>query len=128
MAPNSSNTNTVKHIDKVGVELKFEDDPENNRTWVDKGSFPEFHNAYEDSQENSPLNNSPQVQFRVKATIRNTATKKEETKTALVEMTTVYGGTEGVKLFLKTKSWNLFINGGTAQRSIRSGNPEFVYQ
>ena len=63
MAPKSSNKNTVKNIDKVDVDLKFDDDPGNNRTWVDKGRFPEFHNAYEDSQENSSLNNSSQVQF-----------------------------------------------------------------
>ena len=30
--------------------------------------------------------------------------KKETTKTAFVEMTTVYGGTDGAKLFLKTQT------------------------
>ena len=53
MAPKSSNNIIVKNIDKVDVDLKFEDDPGNNRAWVDKDRFPEFHNDYNDSQENS---------------------------------------------------------------------------
>ena len=34
----------LKNIDKIDVDLKFEDGPENNRTRVDKGRSPEFHN------------------------------------------------------------------------------------
>ena len=82
--------------------MEFEDGPENNRTCVDKGRSPEFLNAYEDSQGNGSLNHSSQVQFEIKATIRDTDTKKQTTKTAFVEMTAVYGGTDGVKLFLES--------------------------
>ena len=39
------------------------------RTWVDKDRFSEFHNEYNDSQENSSLSNSSEVQSRVKATL-----------------------------------------------------------
>ena len=53
MAPKSSNKNIAKNINKVDVDLKFEDDPENNRTWVDKNRFPEFHYDFNDSQENN---------------------------------------------------------------------------
>ena len=106
MAPKSSNKNTVKNIDNVDVDLKFEDDPGNNRTWVDKGGFQEFHYDYNDSQENSSLTQSSEVQFRVKTTIRDTDTKQQTTKTAFVKMTTAYGGNEGIKLFLKKKKTN----------------------
>ena len=113
MAPKSSNKNTVKNIDKVDVDLKFDKDAitaEDGtrvvlRTWVNKDKFPEFKDAYDNSQENSSLSDSSEVQFRVKTTIRyydpHEEIKKEKTAFAFVEMTTVYGGTEGIKLFLK---------------------------
>ena len=54
------------------------------RTWVDKDRFSEFHNEYNDSQENSSLSNSSEVQSRVKATLshydENEKNKKEKTK------------------------------------------------
>ena len=81
MAPKPSNKHTAKNIDKVDVGLKFKDGPGNNRTWVDKGRFPEFHYDYNDSQENSSLTQSSEVQFRVKTTIRDTDTKQQTTKT-----------------------------------------------
>ena len=54
------------------------------RAWIDKDRFPEFHNDYNDSQENSSLSNSSEVQFRVKTTLlhcdENGKMKKEKTK------------------------------------------------
>ena len=38
MAPKSSNKNTVKNIDKVDVDLTFDEDED--RTWVNKDKFP----------------------------------------------------------------------------------------
>ena len=99
MAPKSLNKNTVKNIDKVDVDLKFEE--VDDRTWVNKDKFPQFNDDYNNSQENSSLSDSSEVQFRVKATIRHIDTKKQTPNTAFVGMTTVYGGTDGIKLFLK---------------------------
>ena len=53
------------------------------RTWVNKGKFPEFSNDYNDSQENSSLSNSSEVQFRVKTTLLHydeNKKKKDKTK------------------------------------------------
>ena len=70
----------LKNIDQVDVDLKFDevtiattiDGKETKlvvRTWIDKDRSPEFRNDYNDSQENSSLSNSSEVQFRVKATL-----------------------------------------------------------
>ena len=80
MAHKSPNKNIVKNLDKVYVDLRFDEDTIATtiycketklvvRTWVDKDRFPEFHNDYNDPQEKSSLSNSPEVQFRVKATL-----------------------------------------------------------
>ena len=80
MAPKSSNKNIVKHIDKVDVDLKFDEDTIATtidgketklvvRTWVDKDRFPEFHNDYNYTQEKSSLSNSSEVQFTIKTTL-----------------------------------------------------------
>ena len=79
MAPKSSNKNIVKHIDTVEVGLKFEDDPGNNRTWVDKGRSPEFHYDCNDSQEHSSLTQSSEVQSRVKTPMRDSGTQQQTT-------------------------------------------------
>ena len=83
------------------------DDENLNRKWVDKDKFPEFHNDYNDSQENSSLTESSEVQFRVKTTIKEMVQVgvhlevKIRSVTAFTDMTTVYGGNAGIKLFLK---------------------------
>ena len=109
MAPKSSNGNSIKNTDKVDVDLKFTDDDNLNRKWVDTDKFPEFHNDYNESQENSSLTESSEVQFRVKTIIKDIDTKKEETKVAFTDMTTVYGGNEGIKLFLKKTSYGISL-------------------
>ena len=53
MAPKSSNGNSITNTDKVDVDLNFVDDEILYRKWVDKDKFPEFHNDYNESQENS---------------------------------------------------------------------------
>ena len=95
MAPKSPKKNIVKNIDKVDVDLKLGEDTVATtidgketkmvvRTWIDKDRPPEFHNDYNDSQENSSLSNSSEVQFRVKATLlhdgENEKIKKKKTK------------------------------------------------
>ena len=85
----------VKNIDKVDAGLKFNEDTIATtidgketklvvRTWIDKDRCPKFHNDYNDSQEDSSLSNSSEVQFRVKATLlhydEHEKIKKEKTK------------------------------------------------
>ena len=101
-------------LDKIDVDLNFTDDDIHDRTWVDTDKFPVFHNDYNESQENSSLTESSEVQFRVKTIIKDIDTKNEETRVAFTDMATVYGGNEGIKLFLKNKLWNQFINGKIA--------------
>lgn len=103
MAPRSSSKSAIQNIDNVDVDLQFEQDE--NTTWVNKDKFPEFHNAYDDSQETSSLNESSRVQLRVKTTHRvpGDPDKKEITKSAFIPETTIYGGTNGVKLFIKKR-------------------------
>ena len=72
MAPKSSNNNTINNIDNVDADLQFEQDSwVENKAWVDKTRFPEFQNAYDDSQEHSSLNKSSRVQFSVKNNIQS---------------------------------------------------------
>ena len=107
----------VKNIDKVDVDLKFDEDTIVTtidckeaklvvRTWVDKDRSPEFHNDYNDPQGNSSLSNAPEVQFRVKATLLHYDENekiKGKNKISFTAMTAAYGGTDGVKLLLKIK-------------------------
>ena len=76
MPPNPSNKNAIKNVDNVDIDLKLHEDE--NRTWVDKDRFPEFDDGYNDSQENSSLSNSSQVQFRIITTIKDTDTEEEK--------------------------------------------------
>ena len=85
MAPKSSNKNTVKNIHKVDVDFEF--DEYADRTFVNKDKFPQFSDDYNNSQENSSLSDSSEVQFRVKTTVQlvsDNGTKKQTTKAAFV--------------------------------------------
>ena len=66
MAPKSSNGNTITSTNSIKVDLHFEQDLD--RTWVYKNNCDEFHNDYEESQENSSLTTSSEVQFRIRKT------------------------------------------------------------
>ena len=99
MPPNSSNGNTITSTNHINVDLQFVEDTD--RAWIDTNKFDEFHNNYEDSQENSSLNTSPEVQFRIRITIKDIDTGVLETKNVFPDTTTVYGGTDGIKLFLQ---------------------------
>ena len=77
---NKNKKKIIKNTDIVNVDLKSNagtiattiDGKEAKlvlRTWADKDRFSEFRNEYNDSQENSSLSNSSEVQSRVKATL-----------------------------------------------------------
>ena len=66
VAPKSSNGNPITSTNNIVVDLKSEQDLD--RTLVDRNRFPEFRNEYVEPQENSSLNTSTEVQFRVMTT------------------------------------------------------------
>ena len=51
MAPKTSNGNTIISTNSIDVGLKSEQDVD--RTWVDTNAIGEFHDDYEEPQENS---------------------------------------------------------------------------
>ena len=91
--------NTITSTNHINVGLNFVEDTD--RTWVDTNKFDEFHNNYEDSQENTSLNASSEIQFRIIIRIKDIDTGALETKNMFPDTTTVYGGTYGVRLFLQ---------------------------
>ena len=99
MPPKSSNGNTITSTNNINVDLIFVEDAD--RTWVDKDKIWEFSNDYEDSQENNSLNTSSEVQFRIIMKIKDIETRDLETRNVFPDTTTVYGGTDGVRLFLQ---------------------------
>ena len=127
MTPKYYNQNTIKNIDHVDVDLKFEQYID--RTWVYEDKFPEFQNDYDESQENSSLNKSSRVQFSVKTTYRDPhdPDEKEITKSVFIPETTVYGGTNGVKLFLKNKVMESIYRWEDSSKEILSMEMQNMY-
>ena len=70
-------------------------------TWVNKDRFGEFESEYQDLQDNSAVSTAVQIEFEMRITVRNVDKQKTETKNQWQPLTTVYGGTHGVKLFIK---------------------------
>ena len=99
MPPKSFNGNTITSTNHINIDLKLAEDTD--RTWVYTNKFDEFPNNFEDPQENSSLNTSSEVQFRTRGKVKDIDTGVLETKNAFPDTTTVYGGTDGVKLFLQ---------------------------
>ena len=101
MAPKSSNGNISTSINNIDVDLKSEQDLD--RTWVDKDKFDEFHDDYGELQENSSLNTSSDVQFKVRTTYDEIIDddKTEKMTVGCISMATVYGCNAGIVAFLK---------------------------
>ena len=100
MAPKAPNGNTVTSTNSIDVDLKFEQDL--GRTWVDKAKFDEFHDDYEESEENHSLNTSSDVQFKVRTYNEIIDDDKTEKMTVgFISMTTVCGGNACIVSFLK---------------------------
>ena len=89
----------------MDVKLKFHKDKDlygnTIRKWVDKDKFKEFETEYQNSQDESSLTNASTVQFGLHITIRNVDNKKIAINKPWIPLTTVYGGINGVKLFIK---------------------------
>ena len=59
--------------------MKFDDDPANGRTWINKDRFDEFESEYQDLQEDSSLTNATNVEFEIHINMTKVETKAEET-------------------------------------------------
>ena len=105
MSSNVKNKNKPTISDTLDVGLKFKYD--DKRSWINKDKFPEFEYEYEDAQDNSALNTTSSVEFEIHINLRNlsSAPPQEKVKKIWVSMTTVLGGTNGVKLFIKKKDY-----------------------
>ena len=109
MAPKSSTHNSnITSTNSINVDFKFAEDAD--RTWADKAKFWEFSNDYEDSQENSSLNTSSEVHFRIIINTKDIETGVLETKHVFPDTTTVYGGTDGVKMLFTRPSYAVCLS------------------
>ena len=101
MASKYDNGNAITSTHIIDVVLKSEQDLD--RSWVDKDEFDEFHDDYEELQENSSLNASPNVEFKVRTTYNEMIDddKTEKMTVGFISMTTVYGGNVGIVSFLQ---------------------------
>lgn len=101
MSDKTLDQKTKKSDNSVGVNLKFDDD--GDRTWINKDRFDEFESEYQQSQDDSSLSDTSRVEFEIHIKMVKVETKTEETNKIWINMTTVYGGVNGVKLFIKHK-------------------------
>ena len=85
----------------VDVKLKFVYDVDRDRTWVYKEKFPEFELEYQNSQDESE--SSSNVEFGLHITMKDIEIDRIIIKKSWIPLTTVYGGINGVKLFIKHK-------------------------
>ena len=108
MAPKSSNENIITSTNNTDVGLKFEQDVD--RTWVDKDKFQELHDDYEEPQENSSLNTSSDVQFRIIITSKDIETGALEAKIVFPDMTKIYGGIDGINMFFTIPTYSVSLS------------------
>ena len=99
--PKSSKEKTKKTTDNITATADLKFDYYDERTWVNKDKFYEFKQQYDETQDNSSLNDANNIQYNIEVLIRNIITKKEDLKKAFPPMQVVYGGLNAIKLFLK---------------------------
>ena len=73
--------NKSKNSDNINVDLDFDDDPNEDRTWVHKDRFGEFESEYQDLQDNSAVSTAVQIEFEMRITVRNVDKQKARLKT-----------------------------------------------
>ena len=86
----------------MAVDLKHDFDGDENRYWVNKNKFWEFHKEYDKLQDEKQNPMTVEMNIVVKLKILGEP-PKFLSKDAFLQMTTVYGGIQGVKLYLKKK-------------------------
>ena len=90
----------------MDVQLKFYKKEEEGRTWVNKDTFKEFESEYNNSQDDSSLTNTSNVQFGLHINVMHPIDNNiKTTKKEWIPLTTVYGGIDGVKLFIKHRNF-----------------------
>jgi len=70
------------------------------RTWVVKEKFTSIELRFTESQK--AQTNGSDVEFRTLVVVMNIKTREITTKIYFSKTTTIYGGDEGIKLYLKT--------------------------
>ena len=100
--PDKSLNNNSKTSDSINVNLQFDYHPDEGRTWVNKDRFGESESDYQGLQDNSAVSTAIQIEFEMRITVRNVDNQKTVTKSHWQPLTTVYGGTHGVQLFINT--------------------------
>ena len=81
------------------TDLKHDWDARDERYWVNKDKFWEFHDEYDELQDGQQ--NPVSVELHIIVEIKIIETGKVENKDAFIPTKTVYGGIQGVKLYLK---------------------------
>ena len=114
MSPKTLNKKTKKptNTDTLDVDLKFkkfydDEGKEYGRTFVNKDKFPEFEYDYQDSQDNSSLNTTSSVEFEIHINARNINKVEDKVHKLWISMTTVLGGINGIKLYIKKKNYGI---------------------
>ena len=80
--PKSSKEKTKKTTDNITAtaDLKFDTIEGDERTWVNKDTFYELKQQYDETQDNSSLDDANNIQYNIEVLIRNITTKKEDLK------------------------------------------------
>ena len=79
--PKSSKEKTKKtDIITATADLKFDTIEGDERTWINKDKFYEFKQQYDETQDNSSLDDANNIQYDIEVLIRNITTKKEDIK------------------------------------------------
>ena len=98
MSPKRLNKKTTT-IDSIEAELKH--DRGEKRYFVNKDRFDEFINEHNDIQ--ATETNEVSVQLNIIVELKDVEANEYYTKDIWIPMTTIYGGVNGVKMFIKSK-------------------------
>ena len=91
----------TKTVDSIEADLKHYYDDGDKRYWVDTDKFNEFVKEHNNIQ--ATETNEISVQLNIIVKLKNVDTKEYYEKDIWIPMTTIYGGVNGVKMFIKKK-------------------------
>ena len=88
MNENSQIQTTKNPTNNIDVELTFYTDVEHGRTWVDKDKFPEFDTKYKQSQDDSSLSDTSNIEFEIH--VKMLTTQADFSKTEVLKNMDTY--------------------------------------
>ena len=88
-------------IDSIEADLKHDYDAGEKRYFVNKDKFDEFIDEHNDIQ--ATETNEISVQLNIIVELKNVEMEVYYTKDIWIPMTTIYGGVNGVKMFIKKR-------------------------